>query len=526
MEIKTKNKIAYLLIAFYTGIVSLADLAVLYSLKDILFLSPGETSRLIAFGALAWALKPLYGLISDFIPIFSYRRKYYILICSFANVIFFFILASTTNYYKFLICLFMIQMNKGFLSVLSQAILIESNSKSSFEEIKSSIGNCFLVKHLGNLGGSALRGTLIQFYPISIVFKIAAYTSIINILAFILYEENINDIEITDCENKNEKNTIKFKSLESNLKHPLFEDKEVKKSLSSPQKLENEDKNNTTLENEILMSYFKPENRKDSGQSKNRKKSYHSYDQNNNNNNKMLTETLLGEDVQVENKIGMKHKLNELYEMILNKDFYIPISLIIVFFSIPMYNDPMFYFITNKLHYKPWILTILAVANSGGICIAIFLYIHWFKIYSSKLLIFYSTICLFLFGSLSYVLVMRWNIEIGISDYTMSILSNLLMSIFSEIMMLPLLSVAASICPVKLEGTIYSLFMSAFSISFFFSGIFSSILTDKLGITSTNFDNFHILILICNFFIIFPLIYLKSISDKYLDKENIIPLEP
>src|SRR5712671_8049209 len=45
-------------------------------------LSAGEVADFFAITIIPWLIKPVYGLLSDFIPLFGYRRKSYFLIMS------------------------------------------------------------------------------------------------------------------------------------------------------------------------------------------------------------------------------------------------------------------------------------------------------------------------------------------------------------------------------------------------------------------------------------------------------------
>ena len=46
-----------------------------YYLKSGLGLNPAEVSEYLAILTLPWVIKPLYGLVSDYLPLFGYRRK-------------------------------------------------------------------------------------------------------------------------------------------------------------------------------------------------------------------------------------------------------------------------------------------------------------------------------------------------------------------------------------------------------------------------------------------------------------------
>ena len=71
---------AILLVYFVQGILGLARLAVSFFLKDDIALSPAEVSALMGVAALPWTIKPVFGFLSDGLPIFRYRRRPYLVI--------------------------------------------------------------------------------------------------------------------------------------------------------------------------------------------------------------------------------------------------------------------------------------------------------------------------------------------------------------------------------------------------------------------------------------------------------------
>jgi MFS family permease len=58
----------------------LAAQPIFFLLKDEMRLSAGETAAFLALIGFAWNVKPLYGLISDLVPLFGYRRRSYLLV--------------------------------------------------------------------------------------------------------------------------------------------------------------------------------------------------------------------------------------------------------------------------------------------------------------------------------------------------------------------------------------------------------------------------------------------------------------
>jgi len=63
------------------GFSSFSALAVNYFFKDNLKLQPAEAQSLLTVMMVPWGVKPLYGIISDSLPLFGYHRKSYMMIC-------------------------------------------------------------------------------------------------------------------------------------------------------------------------------------------------------------------------------------------------------------------------------------------------------------------------------------------------------------------------------------------------------------------------------------------------------------
>jgi len=58
----------------------LAAQPIFFLLKDELKLSAAQTATFLALVGIAWNVKPLYGLTSDLVPLFGYRRRSYLLV--------------------------------------------------------------------------------------------------------------------------------------------------------------------------------------------------------------------------------------------------------------------------------------------------------------------------------------------------------------------------------------------------------------------------------------------------------------
>ena len=72
----------------------LSDLAVSYLYKDDFKMSPSEVAIYSSIVSLPWVVKPIWGMISDTIPFFGYRRKSYLILFGFTGFFLWMIMAK------------------------------------------------------------------------------------------------------------------------------------------------------------------------------------------------------------------------------------------------------------------------------------------------------------------------------------------------------------------------------------------------------------------------------------------------
>jgi hypothetical protein len=217
--------------------------------------------------------------------------------------------------------------------------------------------------------------------------------------------------------------------------------------------------------------------------------------------------------------------IKEFILFIQKREAYIPALYVVVLFATPNFSDTFFYYMTNYLGFAPVELGFIALASTSGVLLALVSYRSYFKQWSFKLLVTVSTFLYFIFTFLAFMLVMRYNLLLGIPDFAVCIVGFAFLSILAELSMMPMLSLACMICPRSLEGTVYSFFMSALNLGQCLSTLFGASLTAGLGITANDFTNLPHLIIISNMFKIVPIIILYFIDDKYLEPNKNKDLE-
>ena len=193
----TRNKISILLIGFYAGICVISDLAVKYYFKDKKKVETANLTRILIIFKIPYLIKPLYGLLLDFFPIFGYKKKSYLFICFLVNISswYLFIISNDKNMYFSIICLLFIHISLSFTTVIGSAVQVDlskmyENDKSNIGEKTSElISEYFIIKSLGTLIPSYFKGFLIEKYTNDIIFYISALISVIILISDLLLVE-------------------------------------------------------------------------------------------------------------------------------------------------------------------------------------------------------------------------------------------------------------------------------------------------------------------------------------------------
>ena len=90
----TPEILSIMSIYFVEGALGLSKLAQTFYLKDTLHLNPVELSALTGIFTLPWTIKPLYGFLSDGVPLLGYRRRSYLILCGLLGSFCYFALGS------------------------------------------------------------------------------------------------------------------------------------------------------------------------------------------------------------------------------------------------------------------------------------------------------------------------------------------------------------------------------------------------------------------------------------------------
>ncbi|MDX2256551.1 MAG: folate/biopterin family MFS transporter [Pseudanabaenaceae cyanobacterium bins.39] len=209
-----------------------------------------------------------------------------------------------------------------------------------------------------------------------------------------------------------------------------------------------------------------------------------------------------------------------------NKAIWLPALFLFLWQATPSADTAFFYFTTNELNFNPEFLgTVRFVASWAGL-LGVWMFQRFFKSVPTRKIFFWTTIVSTLLGLTSLLLVTHFNRNLGIEDRWFSLGDSVILTVAGRIAFMPVLVLAARLCPEGIEATLFALLMSVLNISALCSFQLGAGLTYILGVTESNFENLWILVLIANVSSLLPLPLLnwlpeeKKIDLSYLNNPN------
>ena len=164
----------FTVVYFAQGMWYLPNLSLTFLLKETWHLSAGQTADFFAITIIPWLIKPVYGLLSDFVPLFGWRRRGYFLLTTGLAAAMGCLLSSLHTYTYGQVALYFTLMGLGlaFSDVLTDAMMVENGQRLAltgpFQAIQwASISAASIVV-------GAAGGRLAEHAPLSRIFLIAA----------------------------------------------------------------------------------------------------------------------------------------------------------------------------------------------------------------------------------------------------------------------------------------------------------------------------------------------------------------
>jgi len=407
----TPELFGILLVYFVQGAVGLARLATSFYLKDSLGLSPSQVAALMGVAMSPWILKPLYGLLSDTVPVAGYRRRPYLLLSGLLGCgawLGMALWAPTAGLATLWMVLGSLAVAVG--DVIVDSLVVERVHGSDWAGTGTLQSLTWGATALGSLLTAYLGGALLAHYPPQVVFGLTAFLPLfIALAAWVIADQPV-----------------------------------------------------------VLSQGWDP----------------------------------------------LQQQVGQVWRALRQPSILLPVLFVFVWQATPSADAALFYFVTNDLGFGPEFLGQVRLVTS----IASLLGVGIFQVYLRRLplrpLFGWMTVISAGLGLTSLILVYHLNRDWGIDDHWFSLGDSLVLTVAGQIAFMPVLVLAARLCPPGIEATLFALLMSAFNLAGFLSQELGSLLMHGLGVTETDFSRLGLLLILTNLSTLLPLPFLGWLPEE------------
>ncbi|WP_017715883.1 folate/biopterin family MFS transporter [Kamptonema formosum] len=413
----TPELMAILLVYFVQGILGLARLATSFFLKDELGLSPAEVSAMFGIAVLPWTVKPLFGFLSDGLPLFGYRRRPYLILSGLLGASAWVALGTVVHTgIAATAAIALSSLSIAVSDVIADSLVVERARTESNSDTGSLQSLCWAASALGGLITAYLSGSLLEHFSTHTVFLIAAtFPLILSAAAWLIAESPVSE------------------------------------------------RPNTQI---------------------------------------------------VKQQVGL------LRAAITQKSIFLPTAFLFIWHATPTADSAFFFFTTNELGFQPEFLGRVRLATSIAALLGVWLFQHFFKSIPFRTICGWLTVLSAALGMTTLILVTHTNRALGIDDHFFSLGDSIILTVIGKIAYMPVLVLAARICPAGVEATLFAVLMSLINLAQFLSHETGAAMTHWLGITETNFDKLWLLVLIANLSTLLHLAFLGWVPEESAQSES------
>ena len=428
---------AVMTVYFVQGVLGLASLARTYFMKDALGLGPAEATALLGITTLPWVIKPVYGFLTDGLPIYGYRRKPYLIIAGLLGTSSWTALATiVTTPAQAVFFSTTASLGVAVSDVVVDSLVVERARDDPSASSGALQSLCWSCQAFGGLTSAYFSGSLLQTMTPQQVFGLTAVFPLLVIaMAFQLDEAKV-------------------------------EPKALQATAAAGEGVEDED----------ALALPEP-----------------------------LAE--FGTLVQEQGLL--------LWEAVKQKRVWLPTLFIALWQATPSSEGAFFYFISEDLGIGPEFLGRVRVGTSIASLVGIWLYRNYLQDVELKKLFTWLSVSGTAIGLTQLLLVTHYNRVLGIPDTWFTFGDDLILTVLGQLAFMPLLVLAASLCPPGVEGTLFAGLMSIFNGAGILGTELGAALTSFLGVSAdatadgrTDFTNLGLLVTICNLSSLLPLFFL------------------
>jgi folate/biopterin transporter len=433
--------VAIALVYLVQGLLRLSSLAVFTLFKDELKMDPATVGLLTGVTAFPWLIKPLYGFLSDAVPIWGYRRRSYLILCgalgaaSWVTVS----LPAVVSAPVVLVALTAGSLSTACADVVADSIVVELSRGKPQSTAGSLQSLCWASVSVGSVVSAYFSGSLVEAYGPRPVFLITAcFPLLVAAAATAIPEVPVGrDADETGAQRARAGTSMKMTPTRTTTTPTIAE----------------------------LPAAF-------AGQAK------------------------------------------ALWGAMSEKSILYPAIFVFLWQATPSASTAMLFFETNELGFTTEFLGRIQLLASVASLLGVGVYNSLLKDVELKKIFAWTAVLGTGLGMTQLMLITGVNRTLGISDQVFALGDSALLTVLGQVSFMPVLVLAAKLCPTGVEATLFATLMSMLNGGSFLGSAMGSGLTGLFGVTAENFDNLAPLVATCTLLTLAPLLGLRLLPDN------------
>jgi len=166
-----------------------------FFLKDDIGLSPAEVAALMGIAALPWTIKPVFGFMSDGLPIFRYRRRPYLILSGVLGAIAWLAMATVVNTpLKATIAILLTSLSVAVSDVIVDSLVVERARGEDQSKAGTLQSLAWGASAIGGIITAYLGGLLLERTSTQVIFGITAcFPLIVCGVAWLIAEDPVTE---------------------------------------------------------------------------------------------------------------------------------------------------------------------------------------------------------------------------------------------------------------------------------------------------------------------------------------------
>ncbi|WP_448571097.1 folate/biopterin family MFS transporter [Trichothermofontia sp.] len=217
----------------------------------------------------------------------------------------------------------------------------------------------------------------------------------------------------------------------------------------------------------------------------------------------------------------IRQQMQQLRQALSKPAIWLPTAFLFIWQATPTADAAFFFFSTNDLGFEPEFLGRVRLVTSIAALIGVWIFHRFLKTVPFRTIFGWSTVLSAVLGMSMLILVTHTNRAFGIDDRWFSLGDSLVLTVMGQIAYMPVLVLAARLCPPGIEATLFALLMSVTNLAALLAYETGALLMQGLGITEHNFERLWLLVVIANLSTLLPLCFLHWLPEATTQVQDV-----